>query len=106
MHGADHLDPQRCAGVGPRYSRQLRHLADAGAGAGPARRFWSSIAAGYRAAACAPEVLATLTRRGHVTIPGEDWIMRVGGMQGVMRDPSTGLMSGGCDPRRDGYVVP
>jgi gamma-glutamyltranspeptidase / glutathione hydrolase len=32
--------------------------------------------------------------------------MRVGGMHGVTRDPSTGLMSGGCDPRRDGYVVP
>src|SRR6185312_9191464 len=54
----------------------------------------------------APEVLATLASRGHVIIPGEDWIMRVGGMQGVMRDLSTGLMSGGCDPRRDGYVVP
>jgi len=54
----------------------------------------------------APEVLVALAKRGHAIIPSEDWVMRVGGMQGVTRDPSTGLMSGGCDPRRDGYVVP
>ncbi|MCP3442303.1 gamma-glutamyltransferase family protein [Bradyrhizobium sp. CCGUVB14] len=54
----------------------------------------------------APDVLAGLAERGHTIIPSEDWVMRVGGMQGVTRDPSTGLMSGGCDPRRDGYVVP
>jgi gamma-glutamyltranspeptidase/glutathione hydrolase len=54
----------------------------------------------------APEVLAALAGRGHAVIPSENWIMRVGGMHGVTRDPSTGLMSGGCDPRRDGYVVP
>ncbi|MCS3731628.1 gamma-glutamyltransferase [Bradyrhizobium betae] len=53
-----------------------------------------------------PDVLAALAERGHTIIPSEDWVMRVGGMQGVTRDPSTGLMSGGCDPRRDGYVVP
>jgi gamma-glutamyltranspeptidase/glutathione hydrolase len=54
----------------------------------------------------APEVLAGLAERGHTIIPSEDWVMRVGGMQGVTRDPSTGLMTGGCDPRRDGYVIP
>jgi len=27
-------------------------------------------------------------------------------MQGVAIDPATGVMTGGCDPRRDGYVVP
>jgi gamma-glutamyltranspeptidase / glutathione hydrolase len=32
--------------------------------------------------------------------------MVVGGMHGVTRDPSTGVLIGGCDPRRDGYVVP
>jgi gamma-glutamyltranspeptidase/glutathione hydrolase len=30
--------------------------------------------------------------------------MRVGGMQAVAIDP-TGLMTGACDPRRDGYVA-
>ena len=29
----------------------------------------------------------------------------VGGMQGVARDPSTGVMTGGADPRRDGYAA-
>jgi len=30
----------------------------------------------------------------------------VGGMQGVAIDAATGVLTGGCDPRRDGYVVP
>ena len=25
-------------------------------------------------------------------------------MQGVALDPATGILTGGCDPRRDGYV--
>jgi gamma-glutamyltranspeptidase/glutathione hydrolase len=32
--------------------------------------------------------------------------MKVGGMQGVAVDPETGIFTGGCDPRRDGYCVP
>ena len=52
------------------------------------------------------ETLATLKSRGHDIVASEAWTMRVGGMQGVARDPATGLLTGGCDPRRDGYVVP
>ena len=37
---------------------------------------------------------------------GPDWTMKVGGMQGVAIDAATGVLTGGCDPRRDGYVVP
>ncbi len=54
----------------------------------------------------APEVIAALTTRGHEIVPSEDWTMKVGGMHAVGRDPNTGMMTGGCDPRRDGYVVP
>lgn len=54
----------------------------------------------------APAVLAALAARGHDVVASQDWTWRVGGMHGVSRDPATGLMSGGCDPRRDGYVVP
>ena len=36
---------------------------------------------------------------------GPDWTMKVGGMQGVALDEA-GTFTGGCDPRRDGYVVP
>jgi gamma-glutamyltranspeptidase/glutathione hydrolase len=47
-----------------------------------------------------------LARRGHELKPSTDWTWAVGGMHGVARDPATGIMTGGCDPRRDGYVVP
>ncbi len=43
---------------------------------------------------------------GHGITTGPDWTMKVGGMQGVAVDPATGIFTGGCDPRRDGYVVP
>ena len=47
-----------------------------------------------------------LAAKGHRIVASMDWTWRVGGMHAVARDPATGLMSGGCDPRRDGYVVP
>jgi gamma-glutamyltranspeptidase/glutathione hydrolase len=31
--------------------------------------------------------------------------MVVGGMHGIARHPKSGVMTGGCDPRRDGYVA-
>ena len=46
-----------------------------------------------------------LRARGHDLASGPDWTMRVGGMQGVAVD-AAGTFTGGCDPRRDGYVVP
>jgi gamma-glutamyltranspeptidase / glutathione hydrolase len=54
----------------------------------------------------APEVLAELQERGHDVEIGPAWTMRVGGMHAVAIDQSTGARTGGCDPRRDGYVVP
>lgn len=51
-------------------------------------------------------VIDELRRRGHEIVDAGPWTMKVGGMQGVARDPSTGMLTGGCDPRRDGYVVP
>ena len=53
-----------------------------------------------------PQVLSALRYRGHDVIPGEAWTMKVGGMQGVAIDEATGVKTGGCDPRRDGYIVP
>jgi gamma-glutamyltranspeptidase/glutathione hydrolase len=52
-----------------------------------------------------PAVLDKLAVRGHKIQLGAAWTMRVGGMQGVAIDPGTGLMTGACDPRRDGYVA-
>jgi gamma-glutamyltranspeptidase / glutathione hydrolase len=54
----------------------------------------------------AADVHAELRKRGHDLASGPDWTMRVGGMQGVAIDPETGVFTGGCDPRRDGYCVP
>jgi len=52
------------------------------------------------------DVQTELRKRGHALTTGPDWTMKVGGMQGVAVDPETGLLTGGCDPRRDGYCVP
>jgi gamma-glutamyltranspeptidase / glutathione hydrolase len=52
-----------------------------------------------------PAVLEKLRARGHRIALGGAWTMRVGGMHAVSRDPATGLMTGACDPRRDGYVA-
>jgi gamma-glutamyltranspeptidase/glutathione hydrolase len=52
------------------------------------------------------DVHAELRKRGHNVTTGPAWTWKVGGMQGVAIDPKTGVMTGGCDPRRDGYVVP
>src|SRR5260370_4177377 len=52
-----------------------------------------------------PKVHDALRARGHGLSSGPDWTMKVGGMQGVARD-ADGTFTGGCDPRRDGYVVP
>ncbi len=53
----------------------------------------------------APEVVSELERRGHSVHVVDSWTMAVGGMNVVKRDPASGLMWGGADPRRDGYVV-
>jgi gamma-glutamyltranspeptidase/glutathione hydrolase len=53
-----------------------------------------------------PDVHADLRKLGHNVTTGPEWTMKVGGMQGVAVDPETGIFTGGCDPRRDGYCVP
>ena len=51
------------------------------------------------------QVRDELRARGHDLMSGPDWTMKVGGMQGVAVD-GAGTFTGGCDPRRDSYVVP
>ena len=53
----------------------------------------------------APEAIDELGRRGHDVKVLDAFTNYVGGMQGVARDPSTGVMTGGADPRRDGYAA-
>jgi gamma-glutamyltranspeptidase / glutathione hydrolase len=59
----------------------------------------------YAESRIAPAVLDALRQRGHDIEAGLPWTMKVGGMQGIAIDPATGVMTGGCDPRRDGYVA-
>jgi gamma-glutamyltranspeptidase / glutathione hydrolase len=49
--------------------------------------------------------MTALRARGHAVEIGKPWTMTVGGIQGVAIDPVTGALTGGADPRRDGYVA-
>jgi gamma-glutamyltranspeptidase/glutathione hydrolase len=51
------------------------------------------------------DVREALGRRGHQVNVIEDWSWVVGGGQGIVRDPETGALQGGADPRRDGYAI-
>lgn len=52
------------------------------------------------------ETLQTLREMGyHLDTSLGDWSMTVGGAQGVAIDPKTGWISGGADPRRNGYAI-
>ncbi|HEY7516788.1 MAG TPA: gamma-glutamyltransferase [Methylomirabilota bacterium] len=46
-----------------------------------------------------------LAQRGHDVNVIADWSWIVGGGQGVMRDPESGALMAGADPRRDGYAL-
>jgi gamma-glutamyltranspeptidase/glutathione hydrolase len=46
-----------------------------------------------------------LAARGHQINVIEDWSWIVGGGQGIRRDPESGALQGGADPRRDGYAL-
>jgi gamma-glutamyltranspeptidase/glutathione hydrolase len=50
-------------------------------------------------------VRAALAERGHDVHPLPPWSWRVGGGQGIARDPDSGLLTGGADPRRDGVAL-
>ena len=50
-------------------------------------------------------VVQALKKRGHEVQTIGAWSPAVGGGQGVLIDPDTGALSGGADPRRDGYSI-
>jgi len=53
-----------------------------------------------------PATIDALRARGHEVDVAPPWEkMLVGGMQGIVRDPATGVLAGACDLRRDGYVA-
>jgi gamma-glutamyltranspeptidase/glutathione hydrolase len=48
---------------------------------------------------------AGLARRGHDVNVIDEWSWVVGGGQGIARDPESGALMAGADPRRDGYAL-
>jgi gamma-glutamyltranspeptidase/glutathione hydrolase len=51
-------------------------------------------------------VLAALARKGHAIRPVDGFARRAfGGGQVIVRDPETGVLIGGSDPRKDGCAV-
>jgi gamma-glutamyltranspeptidase/glutathione hydrolase len=53
----------------------------------------------------AEETRAALEQRGHQINVIDDWSWVVGGGQGIARDPESGALMAGADPRRDGYAL-
>src|SRR6266498_3672505 len=53
----------------------------------------------------AAETREGLARRGHEVNGIDDWAWGVGGGQGIARDPESGALMAGADPRRDGYAL-
>src|SRR5213594_869096 len=53
----------------------------------------------------AAETRAGLVERGHEVSAIDDWSWIVGGGQGIVRDPESGALMAGADPRRDGYAL-
>ena len=53
-----------------------------------------------------PAVVTELRKRGHdiVLVSGSDRIM-FGGAQVISRDPETGVLMGGSEPRKDGAAI-
>jgi gamma-glutamyltranspeptidase / glutathione hydrolase len=51
------------------------------------------------------DVRAGLAERGHQVNVLDDWSWVVGGGQGIRRDPESGALMAGADPRRDGYAL-
>ncbi|MGE0724603.1 MAG: gamma-glutamyltransferase family protein [Alphaproteobacteria bacterium] len=52
-----------------------------------------------------PEVVHGLRARGHGIQLIDTFALTCGGMQGISVDPASGVLTGGADPRRDGYAV-
>jgi gamma-glutamyltranspeptidase/glutathione hydrolase len=53
----------------------------------------------------AAETRAALAARGHEVNVIDDWSWIVGGGLGIARDPESGALMAGADPRRDGYAL-
>tara|TARA_Y100001934_G_scaffold282537_1_gene396749 strand:- start:3697 stop:5289 length:1593 start_codon:yes stop_codon:yes gene_type:complete len=70
----------------------------------PRARLWDGTLVHMESRVGAPAI-DSLRARGHDIELIEPWSRKVGGFQGVYRDPASGALFGGADPRRDGYAI-
>jgi gamma-glutamyltranspeptidase/glutathione hydrolase len=69
-------------------------------------RFRHTAGRGIAVESRVPEAVTdALAALGHDVSRIPEWSWLVGGMQGIYRDPDSGVLMGGADPRRDGYAV-
>jgi gamma-glutamyltranspeptidase len=67
---------------------------------------WGMAGLGVQVESRVPEeVLLELLIRGHHVESYPEWTSSVGGVNGIVMDAASGLLMGGADPRRDGYVM-
>lgn len=53
----------------------------------------------------APETVDALRAKGHDILLADAWEKETGGAAAIMIDPTTGVLQGGADPRREGYAL-
>lgn len=71
----------------------------------PRARLWDGSLAQVESRVGSATIEA-LRARGHEIGNDPAWIkLTVGGMQGISRNPATGVLTGACDIRRDGFVA-
>lgn len=51
------------------------------------------------------KAVETLRQKGHLVQEGDAWLTAMGYAQGIIFDPSTGVMQGGSDPRAEGIAA-
>ena len=51
------------------------------------------------------ETVEALRQRGHIVQVGDAWLTTMGYAQGIIFDPTTGVMQGGSDPRAEGIAA-
>ena len=82
-------DLQRVKGIGPKFAGKLNAV---------------GIDTLTELTAVSPQIRTELSKRGHQLHPA-DQPLHYGGGQVIVRDPQTGVLIGGSEPRNDGTAV-
>lgn len=69
------------------------------------RFVWTLSTTTIRPEARMADAFEQLEAWGHTVNPHPEWTSSVGGVNGIVVNRETGVLLGGADPRRDGYVI-